>query len=798
MDDVRFRVGGDISGLNSALRKASGSMDSFINKTSKVFQVFMGAYLGSNLIDALTIPFQKGFQAVASYNQSIASLGALVMTFSKKQEGMSLEDQWKKSYEYSSAMVPILENIAARTLLSGEETTAMANAFARAGVFLDANNDKQMEAFVRLSNTIPLLTQGQAIMMQINQEIRGLMGGGNMANSMLLQTLKAIDPEIKKHLELWRAEGTVMEHIGDLLSGFGPATKILENEWQAVKSTLETTVTQILRGLMEPSYRNIIELTKDLNNWLVKNKQTIMEWGINFRIALTDIQAEVMRLAMLLDKVGGTMTSAKMLLYGPGAALGVESSTKRFEKAAEQNMMYEQRYKETDRALLKLAEDRNALESLLKNPPKGDTNVPSPPKSGREGDLPLDKATQRHAELVKKTFNDLLKNQVDYENQSKRLNMETWEQKRMEVYDWAETTIEELKKTEKFTVSELNNFSSQIEQTGLAKLKLIDAEKVKQELDDARELYAQYTDDINKLTMSEVDYQLDALQTETIAMRVKYMKNKEMLDLIAQHYNLTSANIIAESDRSSQQWLDNQIKQMKQQGATIDELQQAKWEHELRYTADANRAIEIALEMRTDKYGEEAQKIVDITLQLANIIESSITDSLMGLIEGTVSAKEAFSEMATSILKDIMRIIITKNISEPIANQASSWISTLGTVASLFHSGGIVGSPFTPKRMVSSATFMNAPRLHKGLANDEYPAILQRGEKVIPKNQSQDSGTVVQYINNFDGATFMNDKVLEDSMRTISSQMVYKLAPDVIIQDYKNDGKIRSMVRGRK
>ena len=52
------------------------------------------------------------------------------------------------------------------------------------------------------------------------------------------------------------------------------------------------------------------------------------------------------------------------------------------------------------------------------------------------------------------------------------------------------------------------------------------------------------------------------------------------------------------------------------------------------------------------------------------------------------------------------------------------------------HGGGIVGETVAPTRSVSPAVFLNAPRLHSGLASDEFPAILQRGEEVVRRGGS--------------------------------------------------------------
>lgn len=270
-----------ISELN---RKQFGEQQGFLDKAKQGFSDLASSSISAvglitgavaTLGYTLKETFEKGFKAVETYNTSVASLAAMVVSFTERSKGVSLEQQWQKALSYSSAMVPILEDIAAKTLLSGEETTALANAFARAGVFLSASNDKQVEAFTRISNALPLLTQGQEIMRQINTEIRSLMLGTNESTSMLLTTLKAIDPEIEKHLETWRNQGTVLENIGELLVGFGPATSLLEQQWNAVKSTLDTTVTQTLRAGMGGAYSDIIELVKGLNSFVDENRSLI-------------------------------------------------------------------------------------------------------------------------------------------------------------------------------------------------------------------------------------------------------------------------------------------------------------------------------------------------------------------------------------------------------------------------------------------------------------------------------------------------------------------------------------------
>ena len=68
-----------------------------------------------------------------------------------------------------------------------------------------------------------------------------------------------------------------------------------------------------------------------------------------------------------------------------------------------------------------------------------------------------------------------------------------------------------------------------------------------------------------------------------------------------------------------------------------------------------------------EEYAEAAQ---DVQANLANAAlkgVKSLEDSLVGIVTGATDAKDAFRSMAQSILADIARIVIQKQISAPIA-----------------------------------------------------------------------------------------------------------------------------------
>lgn len=75
-------------------------------------------------------------------------------------------------------------------------------------------------------------------------------------------------------------------------------------------------------------------------------------------------------------------------------------------------------------------------------------------------------------------------------------------------------------------------------------------------------------------------------------------------------------------------------------------------------------------------------------------------------------------------------------------------IGQFGTTAWKMHSGGTAGYAGT-RMQVDSSMFHNAPRLHDGLAADEFPAILQKGEEVISKDGPKEIH-IHQYIDAMD------------------------------------------------
>ncbi len=157
------------------------------------------------------------------------------------------------------------------------------------------------------------------------------------------------------------------------------------------------------------------------------------------------------------------------------------------------------------------------------------------------------------------------------------------------------------------------------------------------------------------------------------------------------------------------------------------------------------------------RLNEQLKVTKGLTDEFANSVGSNMTTALADIATGAKSAGDAFRGLGQTVLRSLEEMIIKMTITIPLANALKSSLGLGGLFGGLFnsspvaagnaavgasglqfHNGGIVGQGGTP-RYVHPAYFENAPRYHLGI--DEVPAILQTGERVIPRGGSAGAGS---------------------------------------------------------
>jgi len=181
-----------------------------------------------------------------------------------------------------------------------------------------------------------------------------------------------------------------------------------------------------------------------------------------------------------------------------------------------------------------------------------------------------------------------------------------------------------------------------------------------------------------------------------------------------------------------------------------------------------NQAREQLAAVTQKKLEELRAKDLKFVEDITGAISSGLEGAFRSFIE---TGKIDFNELTRSIIADIAMIALRMAVLQPLfgGGQVQGGGAMGQALMSLFHSGGVVGSGSGVRRMVSASALMGAPRMHKGgsiLGADEVPAILQKGEKVIPRGENDNGRVTVQIINN------SSAQVKEESTRSSDGEEI--------------------------
>jgi hypothetical protein len=144
-----------------------------------------------------------------------------------------------------------------------------------------------------------------------------------------------------------------------------------------------------------------------------------------------------------------------------------------------------------------------------------------------------------------------------------------------------------------------------------------------------------------------------------------------------------------------------------------------------------------------DEIGRKALTVGEMFKEATITGVEGFADALSRAIVRSEDLGDALRELGLDIAQTMLKQAIITGISGGWgALFPTGGTAPLGSVpVGMDHAGGIVGQTNFPTRMVDPGVFARAPRLHSGLASDEFPAILQQGERVISRSEVSRGGS---------------------------------------------------------
>jgi len=175
-----------------------------------------------------------------------------------------------------------------------------------------------------------------------------------------------------------------------------------------------------------------------------------------------------------------------------------------------------------------------------------------------------------------------------------------------------------------------------------------------------------------------------------------------------------------------------------------------------------------------NRYADEATNAAKNSERVFGNAANKIEDTLVDMVSTGEFSMKKLGDLVMSIEQDILRSFLRENVTGPIAGAlgqalggggggSSDGSGILGNLfssifSSIFHEGGVVGESLAARRAVPAHLFAGAPRFHNGLMPDEFPAILQKGETVLPKNSKMGGMNVTFNISTPNAQSFMESQ----------------------------------------
>ena len=157
---------------------------------------------------------------------------------------------------------------------------------------------------------------------------------------------------------------------------------------------------------------------------------------------------------------------------------------------------------------------------------------------------------------------------------------------------------------------------------------------------------------------------------------------------------------------------------------------------------------------------------------IGDLVDKSMNRATDALLAFVSSGKASIGDFVRAVLLDLARIQLQRSIVQPLFNAIGGFFPAIA------HAGAVAGAG-TAVRRYSGVGIVGAERLHQGgIASDEVPAILRRGEGVFTPDQMRALGpatptqVVVQIENNGTPVQETSRTVETDGRRTLVSIVV--------------------------
>ena len=226
--------------------------------------------IAERAVVALVNAIKGGIDAVDQLDQEIIRIAA-------NTQNLQPGTLWAAATANARGYLLAAQQIGAQIGVQGSEVEQLTRAFQQYHVAVDLTTTQGREAFETFTQALKV-THGEAdLTSSAIRELGAIISGqrtGGVAGAFtpLASQLKAMDSSLQQDVQLWMQEGTLVQHIADMLPGMKDSLAAQQALLSSQKDTFSFIVTRILQEAFQPAVAGITGGLAGINSLLLDQK----------------------------------------------------------------------------------------------------------------------------------------------------------------------------------------------------------------------------------------------------------------------------------------------------------------------------------------------------------------------------------------------------------------------------------------------------------------------------------------------------------------------------------------------
>lgn len=276
-----------------AIRKQSQPLTLLVAKFALM------AFAVQTLANILNSTFGQALRSIDEFQ--IAAIGvATAVTGITDATGEGIGEAFNQNLQAALETFEELELVAARFFATGQELQLAFNTFAQRGVVI---RREELETLGKITDQIKLLTGGQNLQIQIQQEIRAILDGNIRTTTAFAKSLQSRGVDVRQLSKEVRATGS-LKPFEPFLTGLDAAGPAIRRTLSSVLATFGSLTKILNRRIFQDTFDDIVAGFTKINNFIIDNLDLLTAMG---KVIKDDVAGGFKDAIGFVDRVGGAI-----------------------------------------------------------------------------------------------------------------------------------------------------------------------------------------------------------------------------------------------------------------------------------------------------------------------------------------------------------------------------------------------------------------------------------------------------------------------------------------------------------